>query len=366
MTRRPRLCAKCGKLAGTAEICPHCGARQTALRKVMGGLAGADEGLTVTGAVLTVNIALFAAALLLGRGSESGAMDFFRPDMELLFRVGLQDNAAIAAGQWWRLVTMMFLHLGLLHVVFNCWILWQAGRLFEQDLGHAAMAVVYLGAGLAGSIASFFAQIGGAGASGAVFGVLGALLVRRRMVDGNFKHPVTQWMLSLFAINIVFGLAMSQTINQVAHGAGFIVGAALGYLVSRTVGSRAARRVVKVSAAALGAFAVAAFVFMVLSLYTGSAHDVMAADRCWHEVALIGASADDENVDAARRCLSELPRLEAPANAARERGLAALTALEAASDAGSARDALSELEDAALAYRIWQDRALPRYRLTYR
>ncbi|MEZ4266981.1 MAG: rhomboid family intramembrane serine protease [Myxococcota bacterium] len=370
MSRRPKLCAKCGKLAGIAEECPHCGARQTFARQVLGGLtggaAGADDGMTVTGAMLTVNLALFAFALFLGRGSEAAAMDIMRPDMELMFRVGLQDNAAIAAGQWWRLITMMFLHLGVLHVVFNCWILWQAGRILEQDLGHAPMAVIYIGAGLAGSIASYFADIGGAGASGAVFGVLGGLLVRRRLVDGNFRHPVTQWMLSLFAMNVVFGLAMGQHINHVAHGAGFVVGGGLGYVASRTIGRRPARRAMLASAMGLGGVAVAAFVAMVFSLYAGSAHDVMTADRCWREVGSLNGRADDDAISSARRCLLEVPRLEGPANGAREDALLALAAFEGARDGAAARVALAELEEAALRYRIWQDEALPRYRLAYR
>lgn len=366
MSRRPKLCSKCGKLAGLAAECPHCGAKQTFVRQVLGGLGGADDGMTVTGAVLTVNLALFAFALFLGRGSEAAAMDIMRPDMELMFRVGLQDNAAIAAGQWWRLVTMMFLHLGILHVVFNCWILWQAGRILEQDLGHAPMAVIYLGAGLAGSVASYFANIGGAGASGAVFGVLGALLVRRRLIDGNFRHPVTRWMLSLFAINVVFGLAMGQHINHVAHGAGFVVGGGLGYVASRAMLRRPTRRAMKAIALVLGGVSVAAFVAMVVSLYAGSAHDVMTADRCWRDVGSLNARADDEAIAAAQRCLSELPRLEAPANRAKEAGQAALRAFESATDRASAQAALADLGEAALAYRIWQDEALPRYRLAYR
>jgi membrane associated rhomboid family serine protease len=366
VSRRPKLCAKCGKLAGISAECPHCGAKQTFARQVLGGLGGADDGMTVTSAVLTVNLALFAIALFLGRGTEAAAMDIMRPDMELMFRVGLQDNAAIAAGQWWRLVTMMFLHLGILHVVFNCWILWQAGRILEQDLGHASMAVIYLGAGLAGSIASFVANIGGAGASGAVFGVLGALLVRRRLIDGNFRHPVTQWMLSLFAINLVFGLAMGQHINHVAHGAGFVVGGALGYVASRAALRRPYRQAMQVSGLALGAVSVAAFVAMVFSLYAGSGHDVMMADRCWRDVGSLNERSDEDALAEARRCLDELPRLEGPANLARERGQVALRAFESANDRASALAALADLEEAALGYRIWQDEALPRYRLAYR
>ncbi len=366
MSRRPRLCGKCGKLAGISAECPHCGAKQTVARDLLGRLGGADDGMTVTGAVLTINIALFAIALFLGRGTESAAMDIMRPDMELMFRVGLQDNAAIAAGQWWRLVTMMFLHLGVLHVAFNCWILWQAGRILEQDLGHAPMAVIYLGAGLAGSVASYFANIGGAGASGAVFGVLGALLVRRRLIDGNFRHPVTRWMLSLFAINLVFGLAMGQHINHMAHGAGFVAGGALGYVASRAVLRRPYRRAMKAGALVLGAVSVAAFVAMVFSLYAGSAHDVMTADRCWRDVASLNERAGDDAIAAARGCLSELPRLEGPANRARDQGQAALRAFENASDRASAQAALADLEEAALRYRSWQDEALPRYRLAYR
>ena len=81
-------------------------------------------------------------------------------------------------GQWWRLFTSMFLHFGIIHIGFNMWVLWNVGRLVERLVGNFGFALLYVVSGLLGSVASLAwnPTTISAGASGAVFGVVGALI----------------------------------------------------------------------------------------------------------------------------------------------------------------------------------------------
>jgi membrane associated rhomboid family serine protease len=353
---------------GVVRVCPYCGADSAAVvqRLKRAFASSGSDGLGVTQALITVNLFLFVAAIVVGGTSAGGGFDFFTPNIEVLFRLGLQENHAVDAGQWWRLFLMMFLHLGLLHVAFNCYILYYCGRLLEDEFGGRLLFFVYIVSGLAGSVASYFFNIGGGGASGAVFGLLGAIVTRRRLVDGNFRHPLTQQLLYLLGINVVFGLAMPG-INNAAHGGGFLAGAALAWLLTRVRLSRAGA-----IGFALGTWSAAlatavAFASMVLSLFAGSSGDLRTANACWRdtEIAARGDYVVDL-VEGSRRCLAELPRLEGPANTARD---AARGAWDIAADAyeegnaGQMRRAQAAIIQQVAAYFLWENEALPRYGL---
>jgi rhomboid protease GluP len=137
-------------------------------------------------------------------------------------------------GQWWRLFTSMFLHIGIFHLILNGWALYQLGALFEILLGSSRLAGVYLVSGLAGSFASLFWTKGlSAGASGAIFGLMGALIAfllrRREMLTPAAKSLLGQ--LVLWAgINVFIGFT-TPGIDNAAHlggcAAGFLLGLAL-------------------------------------------------------------------------------------------------------------------------------------------
>jgi rhomboid protease GluP len=356
---------------GVARVCPYCGADSGAVvQRIKRALApSGSDGLGVTQALITVNLFLFAAAIVVGGTSAGGGFDFLTPNIEVLFRLGLQENHAVDAGQWWRLFLMMFLHLGLLHVAFNCYILYYCGRLLEAEFGGRLLFFLYIVAGLAGSLASYFFNIGGGGASGAVFGLLGAIVTRRRLVDGHFRHPLTQQLLYLLGINVVFGLAMPN-INNAAHGGGFLAGVALAWLLTRVRLSRGGA-----IGFALGTWSAAlatafAFVAMVVSLFAGSSGDVRTANACWRdtEIAARGDYVVDL-VEGSRRCLAELPRLEGPANSARDGARAAWDSAAAAYQDGSAgqvRMAQAAVIGQVANYFAWESEALPRYGLVKR
>lgn len=369
MSARPKLCVSCGKLMGVVTTCPYCGSDNNRIAVRLKRLAAPGDGsaFSVTTALITVNLFLYGTALVVGGIGGGSVFDFLTPDYEVLFRIGIQDNRAIDAGQWWRLFLMMFLHLGVLHVAFNCYILYFAGSLLEHEFGARLTFLIYLSSGLAGSVGSYFAGIGGAGASGAVFGLLGAILVRRRLVDGHFSHPVTRQIVWLLGLNVVLAFFMGGHINHVAHGGGFLAGAAGAWFLTSVRVGRAGAAALMLATWALGAATAGAFALMILSLFHGGPTDVLEADRCWRSaVRSVAPGFDPAAAEKALDCVGQIADLEPPANEARGQAEAGLRAALAAYDAGDA----SRLEQASTSvvaaharYATWQREAVPRYGL---
>jgi rhomboid protease GluP len=144
-----------------------------------------------------------------------------------------QVNAWVAQGEYWRLVASLFLHFGILHLVFNVWALWVLGREVEALYGSVRFATIYFLSGLFGNVA--FYCLGGpfvpsAGASGAIFGIIGAEIaffyINRRLLGGLSQQRLRN-LFVLVAINLVFGFTAAG-INNIAHMGGLISGLLLG------------------------------------------------------------------------------------------------------------------------------------------
>lgn len=367
MADKPKLCANCGKLMGIGDECPYCGAdnRQIGIRLKRLAAAGGKAGLTVTIVLVGINLLLFALAIVLGGAKPAaGGFEVLSPGDEMLFRLGLQDNAAIDAGQWWRVVTPVFLHLGLIHVAFNCFVLWVAGRMVEEEFGGRLMLFMYLTAGILGFVASYFANLDGGGASGAVAGMLGAVLVRRWLVDKHFGHPHTRWVLSLLVLNVVFAFAVPN-LNHVAHIVGLVVGAGMAAALTKLGSSKPAAVGLMLGTWLVTAGTVVAALMMVLSLFSGGPTDLEAARNCWEEVhRSLGPPFEPTTARRAASCLGEMPRLEGPANDARDRAHDALRDAVAAhdlqDDAGRSRG-IRAAREAEQAFDAWLSEAYPRY-----
>ena len=216
------ICGECSHPAPVGQRCPD-HARDTVRAR---GLPGGDRPLA-TWTLLGINtFMLFAAAALSG-----SAFGLLSPSAPALCRLGALNAAAIAeSGQWWRLLTVMVLHGGLIHWAFNSWALWAFGPTLEGLLGRARFVALYVGTGLVGAGASFaFNQTTlGVGASGAIFGLLGALIAyffKRRSVGGS--APLQQLLLVLL-LNL-FIASRSASIDNLAHIGGLLAGlAAMG------------------------------------------------------------------------------------------------------------------------------------------
>jgi len=180
----------------------------------------------VTKLLLLVIAGVFVAETFLG-GSEEPLV---------LLRLGANERSLVLGqGQWWRLVASMFLHIGFVHVLLNGWALFQLGPLVEAWLGSPRLLAIYFASGVAGSLASvLWRQVGlSAGASGAIFGILGALiafLVRRH----DRLRPAARSLLLQFllwaGINVFFGFT-NPGIDNAAHLGGFAAGLVLGWFM---------------------------------------------------------------------------------------------------------------------------------------
>ena len=198
----------------------------------------------VTWTLLAVNVLLWLAM--------EGTGDSEEP--EHLRRYGAMFGPLIADGEYWRLFTAMFLHIGFMHLLFNGAALLILGRMVEQVYGHVGFAIIYVIAGLSGSVVSYIfinPITTSAGASGAIFAILGALaayLLARRGVLGEMGRQFLSWILIIAGINLIFGFVMVEIDNWAHIGglaAGFLLGLAIAprYLVAHSPSGVTSRRV---------------------------------------------------------------------------------------------------------------------------
>lgn len=174
--------------------------------------------------IFAFNILIFLLMAVAG-GSENTAT---------LIAFGAKANEKIASGEVWRFVTPIFLHIGWLHLAFNSYALWIVGPHVEKLYGGARFLLLYLLTGIAGVAASywFHPQSISAGASGAIFGLFGVLLVfsikYRKTVPAFFSKALGKGMLQTLAINLAIGFLIPQ-IDLSAHVGGLIAGCALAF-----------------------------------------------------------------------------------------------------------------------------------------
>lgn len=212
------ICGRCAIPASVGQHCPECVAEaRRAAPKVRTVNVGATPA---TFAFLGINVLVFVAQLLT-RGA--GGID------TLLAR-GLLAPMNIANGEWYRLITPMFLHLNTIHVAVNCMSLFFVGPAVEQAFGTRRFVLIYLAAGFVGNVASYVfgsCLVPSAGASGAIFGILGALAVytyRRRsnaLMNAFFRN-ILFWL----GLNVVITLTV-PFINMWAHFGGLAGGMVL-------------------------------------------------------------------------------------------------------------------------------------------
>ena len=183
----------------------------------------------VTSALLAANV-LIAVIMAAVAGDTA--------DLGALIDFGANVKSATAAGDWWRLISSNFLHVGLLHLALNMYGLWVLGRLVEQFHGRTRMAIIYMGAGVFGAAASlwFGGPATSAGASGAIFGLLGAAVaelgLHRRHYPRRWSSALLGNLVFLAAANVAIGF-MYPMIDQSAHLGGLAAGTVLGALLSR-------------------------------------------------------------------------------------------------------------------------------------
>ena len=217
------ICPECMTPAPVGHHCPACveEARRSAPRRRL----RLHRPRSVTTALLGVNVAVFAVSLLLGLGGGRG---------EVLVRMGAMVPVLVVDGQYWRLVTAIFLHANLVHLLLNALGLSIFGNLIESVIGSGRMLALYLVSGFVASAVSFaFGSVAtiAVGASGAIFGLLGAWLafnLRRRQL--SLARSNVQGAALLIGLNLVIGFSVPG-IDNLAHVGGLVAGVLGGFAV---------------------------------------------------------------------------------------------------------------------------------------
>jgi membrane associated rhomboid family serine protease len=226
------LCPSCGRLTNAdAAVCLVCGRRNPGMWGFAGPLGRLFRRRRFTDVITVACIVLYIASLVMDPRaalSPRGIFDAFSPGVEALFNLGAAGSIPWSLGRWWTLVTAIYLHGGLLHIIFN--VLWirQLGPAVEELYGPARMVSICTISGAVGFLASN--MLGHAftiGASGSIFGLLGAIVAFGQKRGGTFGMMVLrqygQWALILF----IFGFFMPG-VNNVAHAGGFVGGFLMG------------------------------------------------------------------------------------------------------------------------------------------
>lgn len=237
---RHKMCPSCRALVPRAAgRCTECDASLAGVRAP--GLGRAISNLlpgatAVTSLILLVNGALFVLMLLAAREGPDGAPQGFahvmRFDPTTLLRFGAGWGVlTFGAGEWWRLLTPVFLHSGLLHFAFNSYVLMQLGPLVESEFGTERFVFAYLACGVAGNVASQALSPGGltVGASGAIFGLVGLLLVHGKRRGGAFGTGLGRGMTEYAVYALIFSFLPG--IDWRAHLGGLAMGAGLGAVI---------------------------------------------------------------------------------------------------------------------------------------
>ncbi|GAB4104725.1 rhomboid family intramembrane serine protease [Micromonospora taraxaci] len=239
------ICPECMREASVGHQCPECvneGRRSVRpARTAFGGGTAGRHGY-VTKALIAVNVLLMLLSIASDRGGDAavggsgfgGLMGGSTPLTNWGSVLGLAvfpdgTLGGIADGQWYRLITAMFLHYGVIHLLLNMWALWVLGRSLEANLGPLRFGALYLIGGLGGNVAAylFSAQNSAtAGASTAVFGLFAALIIIERKMGRDVSQVIP-----ILVINLVFTLTVPG-ISIPGHLGGLVVGALMALVLA--------------------------------------------------------------------------------------------------------------------------------------
>ncbi|HWG99776.1 MAG TPA: rhomboid family intramembrane serine protease [Pilimelia sp.] len=246
------ICPDCMRDAAVGHQCPECVAEgrrtQRPVRTAFGGGVTGELG-RVTTTLIAVNVLVAVVGVLLGgaRTLFDGGLFTGVSEIQLLggtlgtsITVAPDGSAyggavpelgrvyvGIADGAYYRLVTAIFIHYGVFHLLMNMYALWLLGRNLEGALGPGRFLALYLLAGIGGNVAAFAVQPGavGAGASTAIFGLFAALFIVLRRLKRD-----TSGLIPLLVINLVLGVVIAQSL--IGHLGGVVTGALVGAILA--------------------------------------------------------------------------------------------------------------------------------------
>jgi rhomboid protease GluP len=242
LARPFRLCERCGRPTPVnLPQCVNCG--EISIQSVVAeeqerverryARALFSRATPVTYALLAANVGVFLLMAIFSGGSE---------DTGTLIAFGAKTNRLLQSGEWFRLITPIFIHAGLLHLLLNSYALWVVGTQVEKLYGSARFLLIYLLSGIGGVAGSYYGQIymqkpldmPSVGASGAIFGLFGVLAVvgfrYRREMPPAIRRAMTAGVLPVIAVNLFIGFSI-PFIDNSAHIGGLLTGAALTLII---------------------------------------------------------------------------------------------------------------------------------------
>jgi membrane associated rhomboid family serine protease len=232
------ICYECMTTAPVGLRCPEHSGKPQGIQKVAQGAqrtftgVGSHRGNVVTLTLIAINVAVVFAEFASSRSASFTNNSIFTHG-SLFASLSYNQFSApvgVAHGEYWRLVTAMFLHVSFLHIAFNMYALYWAGSILEQLIGRWRFLLLYLASGIAGSAGALLwsPNVPSAGASGAIFGVLGALFVLERRGNISTGGQIA----ALIVINLVITFALSTYISVGAHVGGLFAGIVLMVLLT--------------------------------------------------------------------------------------------------------------------------------------
>jgi rhomboid protease GluP len=236
------------------------------MSKKLSGVFGEHEA-PVTTALLVANILMFGVSWMAvaAAGGGGGLRILWGMGGETTYRLGASFGPAIFYGhEWWRLVTAMFLHGGLIHIGFNMMALMQFGPALEELYGSARYLFLYVVTGVFGFLVSAWFGNFSIGASGALLGLVGVMLAITSKRGGSYMRELRSRLITSVLILFALGFA-SMGMDNYAHGAGLVSGFALGKLFAdRQPMNASERRIAYALGWLAGIIVVASFALMIL------------------------------------------------------------------------------------------------------
>ena len=244
-----RVCAECMHTASVGFHCPACiapqsinhGRKRISARSFARGANASEQSLT-TRTLIAVNLFAFLVTLFRGGSLSSGGgdvtIDFGLVGYGRVLSAFSIDYVGIAEGEWWRMFTGGFLHAGFIHLAFNMFLLWMLGSQLERLLGPTSYLILYFGSLLSGAVGVMLLDPLAltVGASGAVFGLMGATVVYQ------LRRGVSPWsngIGTLLIINLIFTFARPN-ISVGVHLGGLLGGLLIGWVIDEMTKKRIA------------------------------------------------------------------------------------------------------------------------------
>ena len=274
------ICPDCMNAASVGHQCPECVAEgrrsQRSARTAFGGSVAGRDGVA-TRVLIGINVVVMIISVATGGltavagGGWGGLLGQGTPLTDWGSIIGYATYGpddtvlhGLAAGEWWRLVTAMFLHYGVLHLLMNMYALWILGRELEAVLGRLRFVGLYLLAGLGGNVAAYLfsaPNAATAGASTAVFGLMAATFVILKRLNLSVQ-PI----LPVIVINVLFTFVIAN-ISVAGHLGGLVIGAIVAAILAYAPRER--RNLVQgVGCAVIFVFLMALAVYRTLALLT--------------------------------------------------------------------------------------------------